>query len=62
MMILTLMMARMKILNFDDDYDDDDDEDDDCSITFSSCRFLFAFIVNQYHCVFRFFCNNFFLQ
>ena len=47
-MILTLMMARMKILNFDNDYDDDDD-DDDCSITFSSCRFLFAFIVNQYH-------------
>ena len=44
-MILTLMMARMKILNFDNDYDDDDD----CSITFSSCRFLFAFIVNQYH-------------
>ena len=48
MMILTLMMARMKILNFDNDYDDDGD-DDDCSITFSSRRFLFAFIVNQYH-------------
>ena len=47
MMILTLMMARMKILNFDNDYDDDDD--DDCSITFASCRFIFAFIVNQYH-------------
>ena len=46
-MILTLMMARMKILNFDNDYDDDDD--DDCSITFSSCRFLFALTVNQYH-------------
>ena len=45
-MILTLMMARMKILNFDNDYDDDDD---DWSVTFSSCRFLFAFIVNQYH-------------
>ena len=31
--------------NFDNDYDDDDD---DCRITFASCRFLFAFIVNQY--------------
>jgi len=27
--------------NFDNDYDD---YDDDCSITFASCKFLFAFI------------------
>ena len=30
--------------NFDNDYDDYDDDDDDCSITFASCKFLFAFI------------------
>ena len=30
--------------NFDNDYENCDDDDDDCSITFASCKFLFAFI------------------
>ena len=30
--------------NFDNAYENCDDDDDDCSITFASCKFLFAFI------------------